>query len=88
LQISKGWHGKVCVGGGNGGDVGGGIGGDGVDAFGDGVGEIWRGNFTVCCFSDNTFAVIDVRAPTCKIHRYRKIYQISDGNIPLLPLNL
>ena len=39
-------------------------------------------------FSENTFVVLVVRVPTGKIHRYRKIYQIVDGNIPLLPLNL
>jgi hypothetical protein len=69
-------------------DAGGGAGGDYAAAFNDGAGEIWRGIFAVCGFSDNTFVVLVVRAPTGKIHRYRTIHQIFHGNIPLLPLNL
>ena len=79
---------KVSLGNGASGDVGGGTGDDDANAFGDGAGEIWRGIFPICGFYDNIFAVIVVWAPTGKIHRYRKIYQIFDGDIPLLPLNL
>jgi hypothetical protein len=89
LRISKGGgQGKVSLGGGVSGDIGGGAGGDDAAAFGDGVGGIWRGLFAVCGLSDNTFALLVARAHTGKIHRYRKIRQIFDGNIPMLPLNL
>ena len=47
-------HGKVSLGG----DGDGGVGGDDAVAFGDGVGEICRGLFAVCGFSDNTFALL------------------------------
>ncbi len=81
------WCPRISEGGGQGirgGDAGGGAGGDDADFFN----GIWRGILAVCGFSDSTFAVLVVRAPTGKIHRYRTIYQIFHGNIPLLPLNL
>ena len=84
-----GWiDGKVYLSVGSGGDAGGGVGGNDAAAVGGGFGEILRGLFSVCGFSDNTFALLDVRAPTGKINRYRKICQFFIGNIPLLPLNL
>ena len=75
----RGGHGKESFGSGAGGDVGGGVGGDDFAAFGDGVGEIWRGIFVVCCFSDNTFAVLVVRAPTGKFTAIAQSTKLSTG---------
>ncbi len=49
--------------------------------------EIWRGRFAVVGFSEDTCALLAAKAPTNKFHRCRKIYQIFDGNFPLLSLN-
>ena len=53
----------------------------------------WRGRLAVCGFYDDVCALgvnfgCAVGAPTGKFRRCRKIYQIFDGNLPQLPLNI